>query len=132
MGQFKHTIRKSYSTDAGTISAVTAIKSADTEVGIQTVVDKAATNFHRVLAVDKTQIISMAIAASKACTVKTNSTSGDDVFDLVAGGAVLWNSDDDATCPITADITGFYFDGNGADDAAVTISFLLDQPGAGS
>lgn len=131
MAQFTHKITKSYTTDAGTISSVIAIKQADTEVGLQTTVDAAAVNFFRALNVNKTQIISMAISATKACTIKTNTTGGVDVFALAAGGAILWNSDDITVCPITTTITGLYMDGGGA-DSSVRVSFLLNQPGVGS
>lgn len=131
MAQFTHKITKSYSTDAGTISSVIGTKLADTEVGLQTVVSAAAVNFFRTLNVDKTQIISMAISASQACTIKTNTTGGVDVFVMAAGSAILWNSDDINACPITTTITGLYFNGGGI-DSTVRISFLLNQPGVGS
>lgn len=131
MAQFTHKITKSYSTDAGTISSVIGTKQADSEVGLQTVVAGAAVNFFRALTVNKTQIISMAIGASKACTIKTNSTSGTDVFAMTDGESILWNSSDITACPITANITGLYFDGGGT-DSAVRVAFLLDQPGVGS
>jgi hypothetical protein len=128
---FSHTISISYKTDSGTLSSTTDIVTADTELGIQTVVDAAASNFFRALAITKAQIVSMAIKVTKACTIKTNSTSGDDVFDLPDGGAVVWNKNETATCPITQDVSGFYFDGGGA-DSTVKMSFLIDQPGVGS
>jgi hypothetical protein len=131
MAQFTHKVTKSYSTDAGTISSVIGIKQADTEVGLQTVVSGAAVNFFRTLNVDKTQIISMAISASKACTIKTNTTGGVNVFTLADGGAIMWNADDITACPVTTTITGIYFDGGGF-DSAVRMSFLLNQPGVGS
>lgn len=131
MAQFTHKVTKSYATDAGTISSVIGSKAADTEVGLQTVVSGAAVNFFRTLNVDKTQIISMAISASKACTIKTNTTTGVDVFVMADGGAIMWNNDDITACPITTTITGIYFNGGGT-DSAVRISFLLNQPGVGS
>lgn len=131
MAQFTHKITKSYTTDAGTISSVIGTKTADTEVGLQTIVDAAAVNFFRTLNVDKTQIVSMAISASKACTIKTNTTTGVDVFTLADGGAIMWNSGDITACPITTTITGLYFNGGGT-DSSVRISFLLNQPGVGS
>lgn len=131
MAQFTHKISKSYSTDAGTISSVIGTKLADSEVGLQTVVSAAAVNFFRAISVNKTQIVSMAISASKACTIKTNSTSGTDVFAMTEGEAIMWNSSDITACPITANITGLYFDGGGT-DSAVKMHFLLDQPGVGS
>lgn len=131
MAQFTHKITKSYATDAGTISSVIGTKQADTEVGLQTVVAAAAVNFFRTLNVDKTQIISMAISASKACTIKTNTAGGVDTFVMADGGAVMWNSDDITACPITTTITGIYFTGAGS-DSTIRISFLLNQPGVGS
>lgn len=131
MAQFTHKITKTYATDAGAISSVVGTKLADTEVGLQTVVSGAAVNFFRALNVDKTQIISMAISASKACTIKTNSTGGVNVFAMADGGAIMWNSDDITACPITTTITGIYFDGGGT-DSSVRMSFLLNQPGIGS
>lgn len=131
MGQFTHKITKSYTTDAGTISSVIGTKTADTEVGYQGVLAGAAVNFHRVLAVDKTQIKSMAMSASKACTIKTNTTTGVQVFTLADGGVIFWNTDDITACPITTSITDLYFDGGGS-DSTIRISFLLDQPGVGS
>jgi hypothetical protein len=128
---FTHTISVSYKTGAGTISSTTVTLTGDTEEGIQTVVDASAVNFFRALSVNSTQIKSMAIKATKACTIKTNTTSGVDVFALADGGAVVWNRTDTATCPITTSITGFYFDGGGV-DSAISMAFLIDQPGAGS
>ena len=131
MAQFTHKITKSYTTDAGTISSVIATITADTEVGLQTVVSAAAVNFFRTLNVDKTQIVSMAVSASKACTIHTNTTGGVDTFVLADGGAIMWNTSDITACPITTTITGIYFNGGGT-DSAVRISFLLNQPGVGS
>ena len=131
MAQFTHKITKSYSTDSGTISSVIGTKLADTEVGLQTVVSGAAVNFFRTLNVDKTQIISMAISASKACTIHTNTTGGVDTFVMADGSAILWNSDDINACPITTTITGIYFNGGGT-NSTVRLSFLLNQPGVGS
>jgi hypothetical protein len=128
---FTHTVSISYKTDAGTISTTTVTNTADTEVGLQTVVDASAVNFFRALTVNKTQLISLAIKATKACTIKTNTTGGVDVFDLEDGGAVVWNQHDTAACPVTTSITGLYFDGGGA-DSTVKMSFLLNQPGVGS
>lgn len=131
MAQFTHKITKSYATDAGTISSVIATKQADTEVGLQTVVSAAAVNFFRTLNVDKTQIISMAMSATKACTIKTNNTTGANVFTMADGASIVWNSDDITACPVTTTITGIYFDGGGT-DSNVRMSFLLNQPGVGS
>jgi len=128
---FTHTISVNYKTDAGTLSATTDIVTADTETGLQTVVSAGAVNFFRALSVNKSQLASLAIKVTKACTVKTNSTGGVDVFDLADGGAVVWNRDGTAANPITTSITGFYFDG-GPVDSTVKMSFLVDQPGAGS
>src|SRR5690349_21639708 len=104
-------ITKSFSLGGKSLSIPADSLTKDSVVMLETTVDTGMTNFHRVLAVDASEIAMLGIHSTKAVTIKTNSSgSPDQTFSLAANQGIVWSVNDESvtTCPITTDITDVY------------------------
>ncbi len=126
-GVFTHSITKGYKTDEGTTSSVVTSRTGDSELGIEDNVAASTTNKHYALAVTKTQILMMCIFASKALTIKTNSsTTPQETITLTAGQQIVADITGGDTCPFSADVTGFYVTNADSSNASnLKMRFLL-------
>jgi hypothetical protein len=77
------------------------------------------------IAVEHDNILSFFISSTKDVTLKRNTSA--QTHELVAGKAWWWNNGRVETNPITGDITQLTFQNDGATDAVVTGSILLDS-----
>ena len=127
---------KTFSLGGKSMTIKTSTASPDSAVMLDTTVSPGMTNFHRALTVpDYTQVAALGISASKAVTVKINSSSSpDQTLTLNEGQGYVWTKDDAnlATNPIPHNITDVYITNAGTADADVHMWFAIDQPGTGS
>jgi hypothetical protein len=123
---FNHTIAQQYRTQAGTVAEVTEIINGDSEVNVDETVPATTTGYQINVSVAQAAVISMALWAGGACTVRTNAASpGTDVFALVSTHPVLWNRNSAQTAPLTDDVTALYIDNPGSTAVRVRFSALL-------
>lgn len=123
-----HRVTTSVRSNAGTVSSVTGTFTGTGEVNIEETI-ALGTDTLVVLAVDVSEIVSMAIVSSTAMTIETNSaTVPDDTITLVANKPLIWNTDILATlgtaCPLTTDVTAFYC--TNAAEAELSVYILMD------
>lgn len=124
----KHTVTTSVRSDAGGGVSDSTVFSSDTEQNIASVAT-AGDTLELDFPLDVSQIISMYIWSSEDLSLLTNSAiSPTQTIPLTAKKAVWWNTDQDAACPLTADVTSFHFVNTlGANDATIKCGFLLDS-----
>ena len=123
---FTHTLTTGYKTDEGTVTSVGQSFTGDGELGVNDSVAASTTNKHYAVAVTKTQIVAMVLYASKAVTIKTNSSSTpQETITLADGAQITWYSTSTATCPFSSDVTGFYVTNAGSSASSIKFRFLL-------
>lgn len=105
---FTHRVAVTYTTDAGQISSTTNSYTGTGEINVAETLTTGS-NTPVALAVDVSAVKSLLIVADKVCTIKTNSTSGDDVIVTKVNIPIFWNTDSLEACPLTVDVDGGLF-----------------------
>lgn len=127
VGVFTHSITTGYKSDEGTITSVVKTFTGDSETGIEDTLALGATNTHYALAITIAQIKSMVLYASKAVTIKTNSsTTPQETITLAAGQQMVWTNDGTlGTIPFAGNITAFYVTNTDTAASNLKMRFLL-------
>lgn len=122
-----HTIGQSYRSGAGSIASSTKTYTSNTEINVEDSITALATNFIINVAIDVSQIQSLAFKSTQPITIKTNSSTVPvDTITLAAGQMILWTTDNIEACPFSADVTSLHIACPGATAATFTLYALLD------
>jgi hypothetical protein len=103
MANFTHAVGITYRNDAGTVAATTMNYTGDDESNFNETIAASSTNVDYDWTLEKDDLVSLAIFASAAMTLKTNSSgSPDDTITLAAGQLLVWTSDSGMANPFDA------------------------------
>ena len=124
-----HKIGVTYNGGAGQVSSLTRSFTGDSEVRYYGDVAAGSTNVEIDLAIDVSAIQSCVIYATKAVTLKTNSTSSPtDTIAVADAQALTWGNDEDAArLFFTGDVTKVYVTNAGAAASTLRIEALVDS-----
>ena len=117
-----------YVADEVRIASTTESVTGDGQVAYDGSIAASGTNIEIDIAFAFANVKSFVIYSSQAMTVKTNSsTVPDDTLAIAAGGQLVWNTNDVAVCPFTADVTKLFVTNASSTTAAtLRIRVLLD------
>jgi hypothetical protein len=100
-----HRLGRRYLTNAGTVSDVTQTFTGGAEFSLDASVTTA-TEPTYLCSIDVSEIVSLMLHSDEDVQLKFNDDgSPTDTIDLTADVMVVWNTDESASCPITADVT---------------------------
>jgi hypothetical protein len=110
MANFTHSVGITYRNDAGTVAATTQNYNGDGETNFNETIAASASNAEYDWTLQKDDAVTLAIFASGAMTLKSNSSgSPDDTITLAAGQLLVWTSDSGMTNPFSnGDVTKIY------------------------
>ena len=125
-----HRVSTTVRSNAGSVTSTSYTLTGTHEFNLELTDKSIATDTLQDMVADVSTIVSLAIMATTATTIKTNSSgTPDDTITLVANKPVVWNTDMLATlgvaCPLTVDITTGLFITNAA-EADLTIYILFN------
>ena len=118
-----------YMAGSDRIASTTESVSGDGETAYDGVIPTSGTpNVEIDVAFAFANVKSLVLYSSQAMTLKTNSSGApDDTIVIPAGGAIVWNTNDVAACPFTANVTKIYAtNGSASVTATLRIRVLLD------
>lgn len=123
----KHTIQTHYATPEGIVVAASEEATGDGVVSFDGTAPVSATTEIDV-AFDYTKLKACVLYASKAVTLKTNSSGApDDTIALAAGQAITWTPASPLANPFTANVTKIYaVNASGTNVPTLVFRFLLD------
>ncbi len=128
-GTLEHRVSTSVRTNAGTVTSNSYTLTGDHEWNYEIEDKSIGTDTQIDMVVDVSTIVSLSIEASTAMTLETNNSGSPvDQLDLVAGKAVIRNTQIEATlgtvCPLTTDVTSLFVTNAAIGDLKIYI--LLD------
>lgn len=129
-GVFTHSITKGYKTDEGTVTSVVTAITGDSEAGLEATIPVGGTNVPFVIAITRSQILSVCVYCSTSATIKTNSSSTpQDTINLAAGAQVVYEGAGatGAANPFSGNITAIYVTNNDPKAGNFKLRVLLNQ-----
>jgi hypothetical protein len=124
-----YTVTKGLRTNNGSFGTNTNSYSVEGEHVIEVPIPAASTNLLIAFTLDVSTVIALGISASKALTIKTNSSSApDDTITLADSESIIYGNDEpDAVAnPFTTDVTALYVTNAGAAASVLKIAAGLD------
>lgn len=123
-----HTIGTTYRSNNGSVSVPTKTLTGDGEVVYDGSIAAGASDVEIAIALDVSAMKSLAIVASGALTLETNSTStpGDTIALTSDNKAVIWYDGSQFDNPLSTDVTKIYASNAGASAVTLKIVALLD------
>jgi hypothetical protein len=130
-GTLEHRVTTSVRTNAGTVSTNAYTLTGDHEYNYEIEDKSVGTDTQVDMVIDVSTIQSLCIESTTAMTLETNATdaTGGDTITLLAGKAVVWNTQIETTlgtaCPLTLDVTTLYVTNAAIGDLKIYI--LMDD-----
>lgn len=123
-----HTIGTTYRSNNGSVSVPTLTLTGDGEVVYDGSIAAGATNVEVAMAIDVSAMKAMAIVASGALVIKTNSSStpADTITLTDSVKSIVWYTGSTFTNPLTTDVTALYVSNAGASAVTLKVVALLD------